>query len=96
VQGVGGINMMITASVIAPLGVLEGSCSFRCPDGSLSAAPNPPGAWKDAISPKKCVSVGAAPRAEPITGLPPAPGQLPGVTNPVTPNPLTTENPENP
>jgi hypothetical protein len=75
------------------LGVLEGSCSFRCPDGSLSAAPNPPGAWKNAITPNECVPLGAAPASEPNTGLPPWPGQLPGVTNPATPNPVTTENP---
>jgi hypothetical protein len=76
-----------------PLGVLEGSCSFRCPDGSLSAAPNPPGAWKNAITPNECVPLGGAPASEPNTGLPPSPGQLPGVTNPATANPVTTENP---
>lgn len=94
VQGVGGINIfMFSASVLTPLGVLEGSCSFRCPDSSLSAPPNPPGAWKNALTPKKCVPVEVAPAAEPNTGLPPWPGQLPGVTNPATPNPVTTENP---
>jgi hypothetical protein len=94
VQGVGGVNVLLfSASVITPVGVLEGSCSFRCPDGSLSAAPNPPGAWKDAITAKKCVSVEVAPAAQPSAGLPPAPGELPGVTNPATPNPETTENP---
>lgn len=93
-QGVGGVNiLMFSASVITPLGVLEGTCSFRCPDGSLSAAPNPPGAWKNALHPKKCVPVEAAPTSEPNTGLPPWPGQLPAVTNPGTPNPVTTENP---
>jgi hypothetical protein len=94
VQGIGGINiMMFNASVIAPLGVLEGSCSFRCPDGSLSAPPNPPGAWKDAITPKKCFPLETKPVSEPNTGLPPFPGLGPAVTNPATPNPETTENP---
>ena len=75
VQGVGGINIfMFNASVITPLGALEGSCSFRCPDGSLSAAPNPPGAWKNALTPKKCVPLEVAPTSEPNTGLPPVAG----------------------
>lgn len=92
--GVGGVNVLLfSASVITPVGVLEGSCSFRCPDGSLSAAPNPPGAWKNALTAKKCVPLEVAPVAEPNAALPPWPGQLPGVTNPVTPNPVTTENP---
>ncbi|WP_156686855.1 hypothetical protein [Mycobacterium sp. Marseille-P9652] len=94
VQGVGGVNILLfSASVITPLGVLEGTCSFRCPDGSLSAPPNPPGAWKNALTPKKCVPVEVAPASEPNHELPPWPGQLPGVTNPATPNPVTTENP---
>lgn len=93
-QGVGGINIfMFNASVITPLGAVDGSCSFRCPDGSLSAAPNPPGAWKNALTPKKCVPLEVAPTSEPNTGLPPWPGQLPAVTNPGTPNPVTTETP---
>ncbi|MDT5218482.1 MAG: hypothetical protein QOF15_587 [Mycobacterium sp.] len=94
VQGVGGVNIFLfNASVITPLGALEGSCSFRCPDGSLSAAPNPPGAWKNGLTPKSCVPVEVAGTSEANAGLPPYPGHLPGVTNPGTPNPLTTENP---
>jgi hypothetical protein len=94
VQGVAGVNIfMFSASVLAPLGALEGSCSFRCPDGSLSAAPNPPGAWKNALTSKKCLPLEVAPISEPDTGLPPSAGLFPGVTNPATPNPVTTENP---
>jgi len=94
VQGTGGVNIfMFNAQVTAPLGALEGACSFRCPDGSLSAEPNPPGAWKNALTPKKCFPLEVAPASEPNTALPPHTGLLPGVTNPGTPNPLTTENP---
>ena len=93
-QGIGGINsMMFQASAVAPLGVLEGTCSYRCPDGSLSAPPNPPGAWKNALVAKKCVPIEVAPESEPNTGLPPAPGLSPAVTNPDAPNPLSTQNP---
>jgi len=94
VQGAEGLNLMMFApSILAPVGVLASSCSFRCPDGSLSAAPNPPGAWKNALTPKQCVPVSVSPVSEPNTSLPPWPGQLPGVTNPATPNPVTTQNP---
>lgn len=91
VQGIGGVNILfLTAQVITPLGALEGSCSFRCPDGSLSAAPNPPGAWKNGLTPKKCVPLGVSPISEPNTDLPGWPGHLPAVTNPVIPNPVTS------
>ncbi len=94
VLGTGGISIfMFNASVTAPLGALEGSCSFRCPDGSLSAAPNPPGAWKNALKAKKCVPLEIAPASEPNAAVQPWPGQLPTVTNPGTPNPVTTQNP---
>jgi hypothetical protein len=94
VQGVEGVNVaMLTPSILFPVGVLTSSCSFRCPDGSLSAEPNPPGAWKNALTPKPCVPLEVAPVSAPNTSLPPWPGLLPAVTNPGTPNPVTTENP---
>ena len=58
--------MMFNASIQTPLGVLEGSCSWRCPDMTMGAAPNPPGAWKNHITPIKCEMIG------PNTGSPAA------------------------
>jgi hypothetical protein len=79
-------------SGLSDVGAVAGSCSFRCADGSLAATPNPPGAWKNALTPKNCVPLAVAPVSEPNTGLPPYAGQLPVVTNPGTPNPVTTSN----
>lgn len=32
-------------------GISGASCTFRCPDGTLAPAPNPPGAWKEYLVP---------------------------------------------
>jgi hypothetical protein len=33
------------------MGVGGASCSYRCPDGAMAPAPNPPGAWKEYLIP---------------------------------------------
>lgn len=78
VQGVGGINIfMFNASVITPLGALEGTCSFRCPDGSLSAEPNPPGAWKTRSLRRNVFRQKLRRRLNRIPGWRPGPGSFP-------------------
>lgn len=69
------------------LGYIGGSTSWRCPDNTLAAPPNPPGAWKNGITPSKCITVGPNP------DLPPPDDHASGaVTNPDNPNPDATVN----
>jgi hypothetical protein len=66
--------MIFNASVTAtsPVGVLRGITYWACPDLSMAAAPNPPGAWKAALTPKTCKPL--APRPELLRdGMPPPP-----------------------
>jgi hypothetical protein len=94
VVATGGVSiLMFQASISGNVGAVGGSCSWRCPDNTLSAAPNPPGAWKASMNPAKCVPVGAAP---PPPGAPAVivdNGPAPAVTNPDNPNPDATQNP---
>jgi hypothetical protein len=70
-------NASISATV--PTGVLRGITYWACPDFSMSAAPNPPGAWKNELSPAPCKTVAPRPQLipddqpEPPFGAPPAP-----------------------
>lgn len=86
--------MMFNAGIAGNVGVITGTCSWRCPDLTLAAPPNPPGAWKNRITPVKCVAVG---------GVPPSPLGMsdgvhddpqPAVTSPLPGNPLETQNPK--
>ena len=96
--------MMFNAGISGFLGAISGSCSWRCPSGALAAsAPNPPGAWKNYVSPRKCKEVPPPPPEATPDGAPPAdPGNRPlpynqepqpAVTNPDNPNPDATANP---
>jgi hypothetical protein len=96
-QGTLGVGiLMFNASITTPVGVLEGSCSWRCPDMTLSAAPNPPGVWAARLVPAKCVTVAPnpdVPPPDPEAPPPPLGGLTPAVTNPDMPNPDATVNP---
>lgn len=101
--------MFVNASITTPMGVLRGACWWACPDPllSLSAPPNPPGAWKNYMEPVKCKPIGPAPI--PITPPPPPdapppatpdaplpsqpapPPMLPNQTNPIAPAPFQPE-----
>lgn len=95
--------LTLSGTLGAEVGGIVGSTSWRCPDNSLSEAPNPPGAWKNYLVPSKCKTIGAAPPPigvpEPNTGplapvailAPPSPAG--SVTNPDNPNPDATVNP---
>ncbi len=83
--------MMFTAGLSGQVGGIIGSCSWRCPDMSMAAQPNPPGAWKDSIITEKCKAVGPNPD-EPQPEAAPAPPVMPTVTDPAAPNPLATSN----
>lgn len=101
--------MMFNASVITPVGVLRSITYWACPDLSVAEPPNPPGAWKNAITPTPCKTVAPMPQlirdpAQPPPGAiapPPAPVNAngdqpqPAVTNPDNPNPEATQNPAN-
>ena len=92
--GTAGVNvMMLQANLGGNLGALDGSCTWRCPDMSLAAAPNPPGNWRNYLAPRKCQSIGAPPPPPPGAPGPPSPVQSPAVTNPDNPNPEATVNP---
>ena len=93
--------MMFTAGISGHIGALNGTCTWRCPDMSLAAQPDPPGAWKDHITPTKCKTVGPnpdveAPPPEPsptpevVPSGPPPAVLLPSVTDPTCPNPDAT------
>jgi hypothetical protein len=95
----------LSGTLSGQVGAIVGSCSWRCPDSSISGAPNPPGAWKNYIEPAKCKPIGAPPpRPGEDLPLPPggpvqaasdllAPPPAPAVTNPDNPNPDATVNP---
>lgn len=94
-----GVNiafLSVGGSLSGNVGGIGGSCSFRCPDSTLAATPNPPGAWKSYINPSRCQTIGPAPTppGEPAPAPPPAPPPLvgPAVTDPVAPNPAATVN----
>lgn len=85
--------LSIGGSLSGNVGAIGGSCTFRCPDMTIAATPNPPGAWKDYITPAKCKTVAPNPDAkpDPPPDLSPS-AQEPAVTNPDNPNPDATEN----
>ena len=104
-QGTVGVSLIFNASISTPVGVLQGSCSFRCPNMTMAATPNPPGQWKVYLKPATCHSISPNPDA-PVSATPypreqappPQPPQLvpdhtPAVTNPEQPNPEATDNP---
>jgi hypothetical protein len=105
-----GVSVMMFSfggSLSSPVGAIRGSCTWRCPDMTMAAQPNPPGAWKDYITPARCKTVGANPDTPPETppettppasGVPmllPAPPLPPPPPNPFAPvtNP-DTPNPD--
>ncbi len=102
VTGLAGVSvLMFSAGISGNVGGLTGSCSWRCPDMSFSAPPNPPGGWKNAIAAQLCKPIAPDPNAEPVPApvsdpvpLPAEPAPIvPSVTDPVFPNPVATENP---
>lgn len=69
----------LNAAVSSNVGVLEGSCSWRCPDNNLAAAPNPPLAWQNGQAmTARCKDVAPAP-------VPAWLAQPPGPPNPLAP-----------
>jgi hypothetical protein len=58
-----GFSMMFTvaAGTSGPVGGVNGSCFYVCPDMQRAEMPNPPGGWKDAIIPRKCQPIGGNP-----------------------------------
>ncbi len=72
-----GFSMMIQAGVTGPVGGLNGSCFFVCPDMQQAAMPNPPGGWRSAIIPTKCQPIGVNPF------LPPPPPEDVPVSAPI-------------
>lgn len=90
----------LSGTLSGQVGAIVGSCSWRCPDMSIAGAPNPPGAWKDYITPAKCKTVAPAPAPPSPPDPPPNPAPwlptpqpMPAVTNPDNPNPDATVNP---
>lgn len=84
----------IGLATATPLGVIRGACWYACPGPTLEQAdwPNPPGAWKNELTPRTCKPVG--PALVPITpaALEPAqPLALPNQTDPVPPQPFQPE-----
>lgn len=108
-EATGGVSFMfINASITLPVGVLEGVCYWACPDQTTADQPNPPGAWKDFLVPKKCKTTSPAPVTfwgppePPADDPPPDPAHmimpppstlLAPVTDPVRGNPDATVNP---
>lgn len=81
--------LMFGGTITGNVGAVLGSCTFRCPDMALSATPNPPGAWKNTLTPKRCVSLGnPIPAGQTLFD----PSLLAPVTNPDAPNPDATQN----
>lgn len=86
VSGTVGVSvLMFNASVSAtsPAGILRGITYWACPDFSMSADPNPPGAWKNYLHPKPCKTI--APRPDLIREATPPPGMP---TPPPVPEPI--------
>jgi hypothetical protein len=111
----GGLSLAIislNAQVGTNIGVLEGTCSWRCPDNNLAAAPNPPLAWQGGQPmTARCKDIAPAPVPMWMANPQPAPGppnplapqpQLPPgplpVPNPTptTPRPTTADDPDLP
>ena len=105
--GVGGNGPNLGATLGVQIGGGGGNCFWACPDMTQAEQPNPPGAWKNRITPEKCKTVAPSPRIigpelsappplpapEPQTPALPAPEPMsPAVTDPVPPNPLATQN----
>lgn len=42
----------VSLGALASLGASGDGCSFRCPDGTVAPAPNPPGDWKTYLIPR--------------------------------------------
>lgn len=42
----------VSLGAISSLGASGDGCSFRCPDGTIAPAPNPPGDWKSYLIPR--------------------------------------------
>lgn len=69
------------ASISTNIGVLEGVCYWACPDGSVSAEPNPVGTWQGSsssttpVTRTKCKTIAPNPLAPPPPpdAEPPAP-----------------------
>lgn len=76
-------------SLSGNLGLILGSTSWRCPDMTLAEAPNPPGAWKNHITPSKCKTIAPNPDIRPDDDD----HATAAVTNPDNPNPDATQNP---
>ncbi len=73
-----GFSMMWSVGISGPVGGINGSCFYVCPDMQLAAMPNPPGGWRDAIRPTKCQPIGRNPF------LPPPPPQDVPIAPPIT------------
>jgi hypothetical protein len=100
ITAIGGVSfMMFSAGISGQVGGINGSCTWRCPDMSMAQSPNPPGAWRDSISPTKCKTIGPNPDEVPVAVSEPIPPPVPipppivpSVTDPVCPDPLATTN----
>ena len=87
---------MGTASLgLGGFGAGGASCTWRCPDGTLAPAPNPPGAWKDYMvvmeSTNFCFLEGHmtpnGPHSAVVLPTEGVPGTQPGPLAPGEPNP---------
>lgn len=88
IQAVGGVSiMMFSAGISGNVGGLTGSCTWRCPNLTMAAPPNPPGAWKDYVAPTRCKTVGPNPDVEAPPPVPPPPTSEPPPPPPVAPGP---------
>jgi hypothetical protein len=83
-------------------GIGGASCSWRCPDGTLSPAPNPPGLWRQYLVPMRnsfCGQGHMAPNGLwsapvlPTEGIPPGGVELPPPPPEVPPLPDSLNNP---
>lgn len=100
-SGVYGLELMGFGFTV-PGGVIGGGDGFQgyvWPDNNPAPWPNPVGAWKNHLVPKlpptEHRGAAAPPPEPPAADLEPAPTPiLPDVTNPVTPNTDTTQNPQ--
>lgn len=72
--GVSFLMFNATLGAQIPAGVLRGITYWACPDFSMSAAPNPPGAWKNEIDPAPCKTIAPKPVLIPDDAPQPPPG----------------------
>lgn len=84
--GIGVVNANI--GVTTPAGVLRQITYYACPGGEIADWPNPPGAWKAYLVPRKCKPVAPKPVLAPDD--PPAPmfGPAPPPPPPLPPAPI--------